>query len=601
MARAHGDPDATLRLIGKPATDSYVAALHRYVADLGLAGAVAFAGHASDAAVASAYAGADVLVVTSEHEGFCVPVVEAMAPGVPVVAFDQGAVPEVLGGAGVLVSDKDPYALAAAVAALLQRRPPPRRPDRGGTPADGRARSRFGRRPLRGAAGPTGRARRHAVVRGIHQFVPMLHRADAVGRHTLRLRDVLAARGVPSHVYVEMDDPETASETRPFARYAEEAEAGDVLVYQFATASAIGPWLGARTEALVVNYHNVTPPEYYAPWDNGMARHQLLAQTQLRELAPRAALGLAVSAFNEAELRQAGFRRTAVVPPAAAAPTDEHAGAAAAGRATDPAGSGARWISVGRLAPNKAIELAVMALLVARAHSDPAATLQVVGRPVVPSYTSALHRFVDDMGLHDAVVFRGALSDEGLAAAVADADVFVLTSRHEGFGVPVIESMALGVPVVANEAGALPEVVGDGGLLVDATDPYAVAEAVAAPAGRRGASRRSWPRPRQRRVDALDLASAGDRAVDLVAALSARSSSAQPSCSAGADGLLHQRDEAAGGGAEVEARRPAPARRPPGPRAARGPAAHARRRRRTAPPTCRAAPARRPRPSRAPR
>jgi glycosyltransferase involved in cell wall biosynthesis len=64
-----------------------------------------------------------VLVVTSEHEGFCMPVVEAMAAGVPVVAFDQGAVPEVLGGAGVLVADKDPYALAAAIDGLLRDGP----------------------------------------------------------------------------------------------------------------------------------------------------------------------------------------------------------------------------------------------------------------------------------------------------------------------------------------------------------------------------------------------------------------------------------------------------------------------------------------------
>lgn len=96
-----------------------MSALHCYVAELGLASAVQFSGHASDAVVASAYASADVLVVTSEHEGFCVPVVEAMAAGVPVVAFDQGAVPEVLGGAGVLVSDKDPYTLASAIQALL--------------------------------------------------------------------------------------------------------------------------------------------------------------------------------------------------------------------------------------------------------------------------------------------------------------------------------------------------------------------------------------------------------------------------------------------------------------------------------------------------
>jgi L-malate glycosyltransferase len=353
-------------------------------------------------------------------------------------------------------------------------------------------------------------------VSAIHQFVPMLHRADAVGRHTLRLRDVARERGIASHIYVEMDDPETAAETRPFARYAEEAAAGDVLLYQCATASALGPWLGARSEALVVNYHNVTPPEYYAPWDNGMARHQLLAQTQLRGLAPRAALGLAVSSFNEEELRQAGFTRTAVVPPAAIMPSGSGTDGAIARGATP----GARWVSVGRLAPNKAIELAVMALLVARAHDDPAATLQVVGRPVAPSYTAALHRFVDAMGLRDAVVFSGALSDRALAAAVAGADVFVLTSRHEGFGVPVIEAMTLGVPVVANAAGALPEVVGDGGLLVDAADPYAVAGAVARLRGEAGL-RASLAAAAARRVVALDLSSAGERAIDLVSALAA--------------------------------------------------------------------------------
>ena len=151
----------------------------------------------------------------------------------------------------------------------------------------------------------------------VHQFVPMLHRSEAVGRHTLRLRDVLAGRGIRSHLYVETADPDTESETRPFTRYAEEAEEGDILLYQFATASDIAPWLRARPETLVVNYHNVTPPEHYAPWDNAMARHQLRAQMQLRELAPRGALGLAVSAFGEAELRAAGFRRTAIVPPAA--------------------------------------------------------------------------------------------------------------------------------------------------------------------------------------------------------------------------------------------------------------------------------------------
>jgi glycosyltransferase involved in cell wall biosynthesis len=51
----------------------------------------------------------------SEHEGFCVPVLEAMELGVPVVAYAAAAVPETLGGAGVLVDEKDPLEVAKAV------------------------------------------------------------------------------------------------------------------------------------------------------------------------------------------------------------------------------------------------------------------------------------------------------------------------------------------------------------------------------------------------------------------------------------------------------------------------------------------------------
>ena len=140
-----------------------------------------FTGHASDATVAAAYAEADVLVVTSEHEGFCVPVVEAMAAGLPVVAFDQGAVPEVLGGAGVLVSDKDPYALAGAIDALLADAPRRATLAEAGTPAAGEldlatAADRFVD-PARPAVG----AGAGAPMTAVHQFVPMLHRGDAVG------------------------------------------------------------------------------------------------------------------------------------------------------------------------------------------------------------------------------------------------------------------------------------------------------------------------------------------------------------------------------------------------------------------------------------
>jgi glycosyltransferase involved in cell wall biosynthesis len=351
---------------------------------------------------------------------------------------------------------------------------------------------------------------------GIHQFVPMLHRGDAVGRHTLRLRDLLVERGIDSRIYVELIDPETAEESALAADYLSHAQPGDVLIYQFATASQLAAWLASRTETLVVSYHNVTPPELFAAWDNPLARHQLRARADLALLAPRTALAVAVSAHNEAELIATGFRRTAVVPPAATLPASTGAPEGRRSVST-PGGNGAHWLAVGRLAPNKALQHALAALLVSRAHYDPGATLEIVGQSVVPAYTKALHRFAAELGVADAVTFRGHLSDEALSLAMARADVLIITSEHEGFGVPIAEALSRGLPVVANAIGALPEVLGAAGVLVAAEDPYALSAAVASvlrPAGRQELATAATAQ-----LAALDLGTAGPRLIDLVCAL----------------------------------------------------------------------------------
>jgi L-malate glycosyltransferase len=349
-------------------------------------------------------------------------------------------------------------------------------------------------------------------VSGIHHFVPVLHRGDAVGRHTLRLREATRSLGYRSEIFVDTVDEESAEETVPVLSYPEMAEPGDVVVYQFATASAMAPWLAGRPETLVVNYHNVTPPELMAPWDNHLALGQLRAQGDLRLLAPRAALAVADSRYNQAHLAAAGFARTAVISPSAA--LDATAGAAPHERS----GPGARWLAVGRVSPNKGLESTVAALAVARAHGDADATLQLVGKPATGSYVAALHRYVADLGLAGVVQFTGHASDATVASAYAGADVLVVTSEHEGFCVPVVEAMAAGLPVVAFDQGAVPEVLGGAGVLVPDKDPYALAAAIAALLGdtpRRDALIAAG----RQRLEALELRAAAERFVELLVPL----------------------------------------------------------------------------------
>ena len=106
-----------LRLVGAAGPDAGTWLARLQVPPL--AGTVEYTGYVPDADRRSIYHGARLLVLPSWHEGFGLPALEAMALGVPVVASSRGALPEVVGDAGVLVPPDDARALAAVIEDLL--------------------------------------------------------------------------------------------------------------------------------------------------------------------------------------------------------------------------------------------------------------------------------------------------------------------------------------------------------------------------------------------------------------------------------------------------------------------------------------------------
>jgi glycosyltransferase involved in cell wall biosynthesis len=95
------------------------------------------------------------------------------------------------------------------------------------------------------------------------------------------------------------------------------------------------------------------------------------------------------------------------------------------------------------------------------------------------------NRFPDDArqaaakaGLNGRVQFLDWVPEDDLAALYAAADLVVVPSLVEGFGLPALEAMASGTPVLAANSSSLPEVIGDAGLLVDPSDEIALAAAI---------------------------------------------------------------------------------------------------------------------------
>ena len=317
----------------------------------------------------------------------------------------------------------------------------------------------------------------------VHQFLPNLTAADAIGNHTLRMRDVLRAAGFRSSIFAEVIDPVLRHEARPYLEF--DQRGGDDgpcwLLYQLSTGSPMARWLQQRPEPLIVDYHNITEARFFDRWAPGAADNMRRAREEMRMLAPRTRLALAVSEFNAAELRDADYGEVAVAPLLMDfSEFDEIPDSRTMARLARQReqGGGARWLFVGRLAPNKCQHDVIAAFAVYRRLFDPAATLTLVGGVTVHLYRRALETLAAELGVTGAVEFTDRIAGPELVARYRAADVFVCLSEHEGVGAPVLEAMHLDVPVVAYAAAALPETVADAGILLPDKDPALVAEAV---------------------------------------------------------------------------------------------------------------------------
>ncbi len=115
-------------------------------------------------------------------------------------------------------------------------------------------------------------------------------------------------------------------------------------------------------------------------------------------------------------------------------------------------------------------------LLKAMPMIDPSVTLTAVdgGAP----HRKVTDRLMERLGLGGRVEFTGKTSTEELVRLYGRAEIAVVPSVYEGFGLPAAEAMACGVPVVSSDGGALPEVVGEAGIVTPARDEKAIASAV---------------------------------------------------------------------------------------------------------------------------
>ncbi|MDT5124237.1 MAG: hypothetical protein QOC96_3719 [Acidobacteriota bacterium] len=314
-------------------------------------------------------------------------------------------------------------------------------------------------------------------------LTPSITTGDAVSNDVLGMYRILKRLGYETRIYAEgwtLTEPTVwaSPKIRNFLKSSD-----DILIYHYSRGWDFGldllEKLNCRT---AVKYHNVTPSKFFEKFNDDLVRMCLDGHRQLSAIARAGCdLYLSDSAYNESELLQEGVaaERSFVVAPfhhidrLAALEPDPQILEAYEDGVTN-------ILMVGRVAPNKGHLSLIEAFAVYHQDYNPNSRLFIVGKEEtrLNAYNRLLREIVKYFKLQESVIFAGEVSDSALNAYYSVAHVFMVTSEHEGFCVPLVEAMAMKVPIVAYGSSAIPGTVDGAGLVWCERDPYLLAESV---------------------------------------------------------------------------------------------------------------------------
>ncbi len=298
-----------------------------------------------------------------------------------------------------------------------------------------------------------------------------------MGNQSRYLQTLLRRWGYSSEIYAEQWDEECRDQVRPAESYPRDAGPDTALLIHHSFESRLVPLIARAPGRKALVYHNITPASLFEGFDQKVATACVAAREELLALRSEVECAYAYSYFSAEELTAAGFPHVSVLPfgldwSAFHAPPDPTFQAEFDDGCVN-------ILFVGRAVPSKRIDDVMRVFAAYQRLYQPRSRLLIAGylNRETP-YGTYLHEVKELLGA-ERIHILGRVSAEQLSACYAVATAYLSMSRHEGFGVPLLEAMDRGVPVVAYGAAAVPETMGGAGLATRTRDPVEVAQLLA--------------------------------------------------------------------------------------------------------------------------
>lgn len=305
----------------------------------------------------------------------------------------------------------------------------------------------------------------------IDQLLAGFADGDAISTEAIQIRDILRSHGIESSIFANLQhtSPSMLDECHDAHAYLP----GDACIHHYSIGSPVLDQFSGLNIKKVLVYHNITPASFFRIYDTRVANQLDSARRDLAAVARKADAVWADSNFNAGELISAGINSVKVFPlPFSERGLDVPDDPEIAGRLSGPLRT---ILSVGRIAPNKRVEITIKAFHYYVKKINPYSRLVIVGSGrSCPRYYDLLQMMVSDLDIPN-VCFEGFAAPRSLPTYYRKADLFISTSDHEGYCLPLLEAMYHGTMVLAHHTGGMPEAMGGAGVLYDDLDPAGIA------------------------------------------------------------------------------------------------------------------------------
>ncbi len=307
------------------------------------------------------------------------------------------------------------------------------------------------------------------------QIMPTVSFGDAVSNDARALNPVIAGMGYKTGIYAENIDPSISDPCVHHLSKLPKTEPSDILLFNHSTGTELCSKIREMTGRKFMIYHNITPSHFFSEYSRQAERLTEYGYQGTKELAGVIEAVIADSEYNAAELRKMGYKCDISVRPILIPFSDyeKQPDRKLIDRYRDDGYT--NILFVGRLAPNKKQEDIIAAFAYYKKYVNPRSRLILAGSDSgMENYSAKLKKYAGALMLDD-VIFTGHIGFDGILAWYRLADVFLCMSEHEGFCVPLVESMYFKVPIIAYDSSAIGDTLGGSGLLIKEKDPIQTA------------------------------------------------------------------------------------------------------------------------------